>query len=283
MKLFRIGKISKLYGISVDTLRHYEKMDILKPEQISDSGYRYYSNRQICKLNIIRTLREMDVSLPEIRDFMIDRTLEKSEQLIDFQLKTLHEKQKQLEQLKKELEHRQHYLMKARQITETGIVELKTLPGRRSRNLERETSVAWDIDRIHKEIETKIVGQKLSYFAWGRAGAIISKADFNDSNYLKYSSSFIFDKEGDHIIPKGDYLCVHFRGQYSSAIVNKYYSLIKRSMSGQGLVINGDAVEIYKLDIHETENEQEFLTEIQVPVKATSQSIEVVSEHQRNC
>ena len=178
MKLFRIGEISKLYSISVDTLRHYEKLGILKPEQISGSGYRYYSNRQIWKLNIIRTLRELDISLPEIRDFMENRTLAKSQSLIDFQLQTIIKKQKELEQLKKELEIRQQHLTETCSITQTGVIERKRLPARRAWSLEQEASIEWDIDRIHKEIDARLETPEVSYFAWGRAGATVSEEDF---------------------------------------------------------------------------------------------------------
>lgn len=267
MKLFRIGEISKLYNLSVDTLRHYEKLGILKPEQISDSGYRYYSNRQIWKLNIIRTLRELDISLPEIREFMKDRTLARSQSLIDFQLQTIILKQEELEQLKKELEIRQQHLKDTCNFTGTGIIERKQLPDRRVWSLEQEASIDWDIDRIHKEIEAKLKTPEVSYFAWGRAGAVVSEDDFHKGNYLRYSSSFIFDKNGDSEIPAGDYLCLHFHGQYSSTVAEKYYEQIKQYMTNNALSLAGPVVEIYKLDIHETDQPDEFLTEIQVPVQ----------------
>ncbi|MGI9274924.1 MAG: MerR family transcriptional regulator [Endozoicomonas sp.] len=267
MKLFRIGEISKLYGISVDTLRHYEKLGILKPEQISDSGYRYYSNRQIWKLNIIRTLRQLDVGLPEIREFMVNRTLAKSQQLIEFQLQTITEKQKELAALKQELEARRSYL-KAAQVNETGVIERRVLPVRKAWTLEQEVSLVWDVDRIHKEIETKLTGRQLSYFAWGRAGAVISETDFHDANYLRYSSSFILDQEGSAEIAGGDYLCLHFHGQYSSELMEEHYARIKEYMISHTLEVSGSVIEIYKLDIHETDQEQEFLTEIQVPVSS---------------
>ena len=37
-KFFKIGEISKLYGIGVDSIRYYEEIGIIKPER-SESGY----------------------------------------------------------------------------------------------------------------------------------------------------------------------------------------------------------------------------------------------------
>ena len=55
-KLFPIGEVSKLFHISVSSLRHYENIGLLTPEYVSpDSGYRYYSVGQFEVLNTIRT------------------------------------------------------------------------------------------------------------------------------------------------------------------------------------------------------------------------------------
>ena len=43
---FKIGEISKLYGIGVDSIRYYEEIGIIKPQR-SESGYRYYSIHDI--------------------------------------------------------------------------------------------------------------------------------------------------------------------------------------------------------------------------------------------
>ena len=65
--LFPIGEVSKLFHISVSSLRHYEHIGLLTPEYISsDSGYRYYGTEQFEVLNTIRYLRALDMPLSEI-------------------------------------------------------------------------------------------------------------------------------------------------------------------------------------------------------------------------
>lgn len=57
-RLFRIGEVSRLFGVSVETLRHYEKLGMLIPEHVEGkSGYRYYGTRQFEALNTIKYLR----------------------------------------------------------------------------------------------------------------------------------------------------------------------------------------------------------------------------------
>ena len=70
-KLFQIGDMAKLFHISVSSLRYYESLGLLTPERVDpDTGYRYYSVRQFEVLNTIRYLRELDMPLPEISDFL---------------------------------------------------------------------------------------------------------------------------------------------------------------------------------------------------------------------
>ena len=58
--LFSIGEVSKLFHISVSSLRHYENVGLLQPEYISlDTGYRYYGTEQFEVLNTIRYLRAL--------------------------------------------------------------------------------------------------------------------------------------------------------------------------------------------------------------------------------
>ena len=266
MKLYRIGEISQLYNISVDTLRHYEKLKILMPEQVSDSGYRYYSNRQIWQLNIIRTLRQLGIGLMDIKDYLSHRTLEKSQALVTFQLETIDQKLRELNQLKQELEDRQYYLNESQKVT-LGEIQCLNLPARKAWIQMREVSSIWEIDRLHKEIELNIEGSRLSYFAWGRAGAIISEQDFHDDIHARYCGSFIIDRLANAELPAGDYLCMHFAGEYSQQNIDHQYFQIKDYMKAHSMVLAGPVVEIYKLDIHETDDEQEYLTEIQVPVR----------------
>lgn len=66
---FSIGEVSKLFHISVSSLRHYENIGLLHPKYISpDTGYRYYGTEQFEVLNTIRYLRVLDMPLTEIED-----------------------------------------------------------------------------------------------------------------------------------------------------------------------------------------------------------------------
>jgi len=47
MKLYAIGEFSKIIGRTTQTLRDWDKKGVLKPAQVAESGYRYYSQEQL--------------------------------------------------------------------------------------------------------------------------------------------------------------------------------------------------------------------------------------------
>lgn len=66
-----IGKVASLYDITVQTLRHYDKIGLFRPEVINpDTGYRYYTVPQLRQLEYILFLRQLHFSLPEIQQAM---------------------------------------------------------------------------------------------------------------------------------------------------------------------------------------------------------------------
>ena len=68
-KIFSIGEASKITGLSVQTLRNYSNMGLVSPERVDfHTGYRYYTINQIHLLDKIKYLRELDLSLSQIKD-----------------------------------------------------------------------------------------------------------------------------------------------------------------------------------------------------------------------
>lgn len=65
---FKIGEFSKLNRVTVKTLRHYEKIGLLKPHEVDQwSGYRYYDASQFQKMSTILYLKQLRFTLEEIR------------------------------------------------------------------------------------------------------------------------------------------------------------------------------------------------------------------------
>lgn len=67
----QIGEFSKLCGVTVKTLHHYEKLGLITPLRVDEwTGYRYYSAAQLQTMETIRRFKELGFSLEEIGTLM---------------------------------------------------------------------------------------------------------------------------------------------------------------------------------------------------------------------
>ena len=74
-KLLTIGQFAAMHGINKKTLMWYDEIGLFKPAAINpENGYRCYSYHQSPILETILLLRELNVSLDEIREFMKNRS-----------------------------------------------------------------------------------------------------------------------------------------------------------------------------------------------------------------
>ena len=62
----RIGEVARRTGLPVKTIRYYCDEGLLQPRDRSAGGYRLFDEENLAELTIIRALRAMDVSIPEL-------------------------------------------------------------------------------------------------------------------------------------------------------------------------------------------------------------------------
>jgi DNA-binding transcriptional MerR regulator/effector-binding domain-containing protein len=75
--MYSIGEFSRLGGVSVRTLRHYDEIGLLPPAKVDPlTGYRGYSAAQLGQLNRIMALKELGLSLVQARRLLDGVTLD---------------------------------------------------------------------------------------------------------------------------------------------------------------------------------------------------------------
>lgn len=67
---YKIGEVSKKFGISIRLLRYYDEIELLIPSFRDENGYRYYNNSDIIKLEQILLFQMLDFSLQEIKELL---------------------------------------------------------------------------------------------------------------------------------------------------------------------------------------------------------------------
>ena len=81
-KYFSIGEAAKAVHTTSETLRHYDRIGLVKPSKKDEwTNYRYYSEQDIVRLNTVRALQLMDLPLHEIKKVLEYDELEK---IVDF-------------------------------------------------------------------------------------------------------------------------------------------------------------------------------------------------------
>lgn len=81
-KYFSVGEAAKAAHTTSETLRHYDRIGLVRPSKKDEwTNYRYYTEQDIVRLNTVRALQHMDLSLQEIKKVLEYDDLEK---IIDF-------------------------------------------------------------------------------------------------------------------------------------------------------------------------------------------------------
>ncbi|BCR35148.1 MerR family transcriptional regulator [Mariniplasma anaerobium] len=95
---YKVKQVSKLVGVSVRTLHHYDEIGLLMPKFITDAGYRIYADEDLERLQQILFFKELDFSLQEIKNILDTPGFDKKKALYRHK-KLLIEKRKRVERL----------------------------------------------------------------------------------------------------------------------------------------------------------------------------------------
>ena len=70
-KYFSVGEAAKAAQMTSETLRHYDRIGLVKPSRKDQwTNYRYYTEQDIVRLNTIRALQMMDLPLRQIKEVL---------------------------------------------------------------------------------------------------------------------------------------------------------------------------------------------------------------------
>ncbi len=70
MKHYKVGEIAKKVGINLETLRYYEKINLMPQPKRRDSRYRYYDANDLKRLLFIKRSKELGFTLKEIQELL---------------------------------------------------------------------------------------------------------------------------------------------------------------------------------------------------------------------
>lgn len=101
---WKVGDLAKLTGLTVRTLRYYDQIGLLSPSGQTESGHRLYSESNLSRLHQILSLKELGLSLEEIKSALMEGQISPLE-IVSLQINQIQEQIKRQQKLLEQLRH----------------------------------------------------------------------------------------------------------------------------------------------------------------------------------
>ncbi|MDE6935257.1 MAG: MerR family transcriptional regulator [Oscillospiraceae bacterium] len=266
-RLLTIGQFAALHGINKKTLMWYDQIGLFQPAYIHpENGYRYYSYYQSSILETILLLRELDVSIDEIQEFMHSRSAASLERLLGEKIAELERTMAHLRAVRKTLvNHRRNMqTLLSMDLSEISLVEKEE-----RRLVTMDISPETSFDRQVEMITAETRKYQLRRLHDASYGAMIPAAELYRGNFDAYSRLFIeiplpVTTAGLHRQPGGTYLRAFCKGPWD--VLPERYREILDFAEERGLVLSGFS---YEMGINESviDRIEDYIVQIEIPVR----------------
>ncbi len=141
-----VKEVSRLTGVSVRTLHYYDSIDLLRPTQITNAGYRLYDDKALERLQLILLFRELQFSLKEIREILKSPDFERNKAL-----------EQQITLLTLRREHLQNLITLARGIQLVGVntLDFSAFDTKKIDEYAAQAKATWGKTEVYREFEEK--------------------------------------------------------------------------------------------------------------------------------
>lgn len=264
---YKIGEISEMYDMSRDSLMYYEKLGIIKPTR-DDNGYRLYSVSDIWRLNLIKELKSLGFSFKMIKEYLENRDLNSTNKLLENGITLLDDQILKLLKQKENMRKRMESIEYTSKHSNLNSIELSYLKRRKGLILNGEIERDEDFDLLIQKLQ-KDHNNKFGILGNNSIGSLFDMNSLEQGITTNFKSVFCLLKDNvkdyNIVFEEGYYVTLTYSGDYvnNKEHIQNMFDFIEENK----LIITGNPMEIYKIDIHETENKNEFITEIQIPIK----------------
>lgn len=274
---YSIGQAARICNISIQTLRYYDKIGLVNPTNTDkQSGYRYYSNRDILYIKIVQDMKMLQFSLDEIGEMLKNDSLDSLLTKLELKQREMLGEIKRLEQTVKSIEQRTAQIVRLQELGNglrelDVLVELKWIP---------ERLVVSDRGRYACGMEPSII----------KFTDLFNKLEVTDLSQFQlmtvyHENIMTFDRaESDlefcitldqaasrtpnmRIIPEGEYITALYCGIPNDISCKRIYSKLLQWIEKNGYIESGVSIERYIVDLAQIMKPEEFIVELQVPVR----------------
>ena len=266
-----VSEFAQLHNVNKRTLHYYDEIGIFSPQKVGENGYRYYTYLQSAKFEIILALRELGMSIEEIRDYQENRNAQGLSALLLEKTHEVDEKIRQLKYLKTVLTHKRENLLLAQSdhIRSIDVIHCRSeyqlltpIQGRRS----------------EEELDAAVYSSLARYRDQGKAvrafnssyGCMIALEDLEAGRFDRYRTLYVTipnpaSREGLTLKPGGTYLRAYCKGSWDH-LPETYLRLWTYARSHK-LRFTGPSYEagINEMGIPSVQDMDLYVTEITIP------------------
>lgn len=273
--MLKIGDFSKLTQVSVRMLRYYDNQNILKPSNIDPvTGYRLYAANQVTELQKIVLLRDLGFGVSDIAEvmqnwsepFLIQRLLDKAGEADDI----IAGEKRRITKIREAITH-----IENSEIDKHYNVTIKAIPAIKVISLRRKMNDYFDEGLLWQELLDFVRREHIEYDRGSRNNvAILYDSEHMDTDIDtevclvvrklgKSREGFVFRE----LEPLEHVACMMVYGPYEN-LAGAYQSFVNWLSRNQEYSMGATARQITIIDHRETDNPEEYLTEIQLPLIA---------------
>lgn len=145
-----VNEVSKITGVSVRTLHHYDAIGLLKPTKVTTAGYRMYDDTAISRLQSILLFRELQFPLKEIKAILDNPDFDPMEALTQ-----------QIELLELQYKHIGEIISFAREIKDKGVdtMSFEVFDKSEIEQYKAEAKAKWGDNQAYKDYEQRAATQ----------------------------------------------------------------------------------------------------------------------------
>ena len=267
--IFRIGELSSLFNISVDSIRYYEKMGLLHPRRNEDNGYREYSLDDFQSIVMIRELLGLGFHMNQIEEFLKNRSVDSTLALLNEEISIINEMMLTLYEKKNSIQSRLLMVQQALLVVPDEQVHLKHFP-KRPAVMISDTNLPDAYVDYHMIKFMKHSKKDINTIGYCDCYTLDLEGSNPKSDLYRTENVFflseILPAESNYALEEGDYLSLTYRGAYTKTkqLMYKLFDYAKE----HDLTITGHPIEISHIDEYETSDMREYIIEIQLPVSA---------------
>lgn len=263
-RLYKIGMFAQMNHVTVKTLRFYEEQGLLKPAYVEEeNGYRYYTMDQMAVLHRITALKRAGFTLEDIR--MLQKGTSRRALLVRKKTELL----SKIAELTRQAAILDRYLLDEDNSLDAPVL-IKTIPSCVAATMQ-ERIESYDalfdlMPTMGAEMERLGCECAVPEYCFTR----YLESGFQEEQILIETCEAVTEKKQDSELVKFQEFeeiqaaCIFHKGSYDT--FSETYDVILRYIEENGFEISGDIRESYIDGVWNKEREEDWLTEIQIPV-----------------